>query len=100
MPAALQTPPRTPPRTPPAAPAGAPAAALPWWRFGIVWLTFGLPASVVVAGIATGVIAWRHADLVVSDRSPATAASASAPAAIDSLAPAVAARNHAATTGR
>ena len=89
------------PLTPlPRAPAGAPATALPWWRFGIVWLAFGLPASVVVAAIVTGAIAWRHADRVVSDRSPATAAAASTPAAIDALAPAVAARNHAATAGR
>jgi hypothetical protein len=38
---------------------------LPWWRVGMVWLVLGGPALVVVAGIATAVIATGGADTVV-----------------------------------
>ncbi len=41
------------------------AAVEPWWRVGMVWLVVGGPAVVVVAAIATGVIAYRGADTVV-----------------------------------
>ncbi|CAB5658534.1 Uncharacterized protein conserved in bacteria [Comamonas aquatica] len=37
----------------------------PWWKFGHVWLVLAGPAIVVVAGIATLVIATRGADPVV-----------------------------------
>jgi len=37
----------------------------PWWKFGHVWLVIAGPAVVVVAGIATLVIAVRTADPVV-----------------------------------
>lgn len=59
----------------------------PWWRHGMVWLVIGGPLAVVVAGIATAVIAIRGADPIVS------AAGAEQPQAR----PAVQARNHAAT---
>lgn len=39
--------------------------AAPWWKFGHVWLVVAGPAIVVVAGIATAVIAVRGADPVV-----------------------------------
>lgn len=39
--------------------------AIPWWRFPIVWMVIGGPALVVVAGIITAVIAWRHVDPVL-----------------------------------
>jgi uncharacterized protein len=38
----------------------------PWWRFGMVWLVIGGPAAVVLAALATAVIAFRGADVVVS----------------------------------
>jgi hypothetical protein len=71
----------------------------PWWKFGHVWMVLAGPALVVVAGFVTLYLAVRMPDPVVSedyyrkgieinktlDASPA------------SLAPAVQARNHAAT---
>lgn len=42
---------------------------LPWWRVRMVWLVIGGPAAVVVAGIATAVIAVRGADVVVAEPS-------------------------------
>ena len=48
-------------------------APLPWWRFKIVWLVFGLPATVVVASLVTGGIAWTHVDPIVTDTRPAHA---------------------------
>lgn len=61
----------------------------PWWRHGMVWLVIGGPAAVVVAGFATLAIALTHPDPVL----PTHAATA----ADDAAAPAVQARNHAAT---
>jgi uncharacterized protein len=55
--------------------------ASPWWRHGMVWLVISGPAAVVVAGIATLVIAVTHPDPVLP--TPDT--------------PAVQGRNHAAT---
>jgi hypothetical protein len=37
----------------------------PWWKHGLVWMVIAGPAIVVVAGIATLVIAVRTADPVV-----------------------------------
>ena len=53
--------------------------AVPWWRVGMVWLVIGGPLAVVLAGIATAVIAFSGADTVVSTSST----------------PAMQARNHA-----
>ena len=44
-------------------PADTPA---PWWKHGYVWMILGGPAFVVVAGIATLVIAVRTPDPVVA----------------------------------
>ncbi len=41
-------------------------ARLPWWNHGLVWMIIGGPAIVVVAGIATFVIAVRSPDPVVA----------------------------------
>jgi uncharacterized protein len=38
---------------------------LPWWRYGMVWLVIGGPAVVVIACIATLVIALTHPDPVL-----------------------------------
>ena len=58
----------------------------PWWRHGMVWLVLGGPAVVVVASVATLLIALTHPDPVLQVR-------ASQPA----QEPAVQGRNHAAT---
>jgi len=59
----------------------------PWWRHGMVWLVVGGPLAVVLASVATLVIALTHPDPVLQVRA--------APA--DAQQPAVQARNHAAT---
>jgi len=68
--------------------------ALPWWRYRMVWLVISGPAAVVVAGIATLVLALTHIDPVLDEPSSGAArvAVAKTPAA-----PAQQARNHAAT---
>ncbi len=38
----------------------------PWWRHGHVWLLIAGPAAVVVAGVATVVIAVQRPDPVVA----------------------------------
>ena len=68
--------------------------ALPWWRYKMVWLVISGPATVVVAGIVTMVLAWTHVDPVLDE--PASAAARVA-AAKTAAAPAQQARNHAAT---
>jgi uncharacterized protein len=80
----------------PPAPAD-PTPVLPWWRVGMVWLVLSGPLSVVVASLATAVIAWRHIDPVIPVNREATAEEV-VPADLKSpLAPAMKARNHAAT---
>lgn len=66
---------------------------MPWWRVPVVWLALAGPAVVVVAGIATMVLALQGADRPLQQTPGATAAHTS-------LAPALPARNHAATAGR
>jgi len=39
----------------------------PWWRHGLMWLVLGGPAVVVVAGIATTLIAISRPDPVVAE---------------------------------
>lgn len=58
----------------------------PWWREPYVWLVIGGPLAVVVAGIATVVIAVKNPDPVLQQR-PASSATV----------PAQKGRNHAAT---
>jgi len=65
--------------------------AQPWWKFGHVWLLIAGPAAVVVAGFFTLFLALRQPDPVIGGQGGAAAAG---PA---SLAPALQARNHAAT---
>lgn len=70
----------------------APTPPLPWWKVKTAWLMVGGPAVVVVAGIATAIIAVNGADTLV-DTGPRTAT----PSA---QTPAVQARNHAATPAK
>jgi uncharacterized protein len=67
-------------------------AGPPWWRVGMVWLVVGGPAVVVVAALATAVIAVRGADPVISQAQTAPPAGKA-----QSQTPAHQARNHAAT---
>ena len=66
------------------------APRLPWWRVGTVWLVMAGPALVVVASFATLRLALVHDDPVVRERPVHSEADAS-------RAPAMKARNHAAT---
>ncbi|CAD5365886.1 conserved hypothetical protein [Rubrivivax sp. A210] len=61
-----------------------------WWRLPIVWLVIGGPALVVVASFVTLGLAIRHPDPVLVAPSVANGADA----------PAMQARNHAATPSR
>ncbi len=71
-----------------------PASQRPWWSFGHVWLLIAGPATVVVAGFFTYYLAVRSPDPVLSTQQPANAAGQ---ANGITEAPAVQARNHAAT---
>jgi len=75
-------------------------SAVPWWRFGIVWLAFGGPAAVVLASVATFAIAARHADTVVETTAAVTRPAEGVAAerlGASPTAPALQGRNHAAT---
>lgn len=91
----------------PLAGAAAAAPAVPWWRFGFVWLVISGPAIVVVAGFTTLWIAMRAPDPVMAEdyyrqgieinRTLEAREAARLREAERSLAPAMKARNHAAT---
>lgn len=66
----------------------------PWWSFGHVWLLIAGPAIVVVAGFFTYYLAVRMPDPVLSTQAPASSAGQGTDLG---QAPAVQARNHAAT---
>ena len=78
---------------PPHSPATPPCA--PWWRFPIVWFALAGPALVVVACFVTMAIAYRHADVALGE-APARQVARGADLA-GTTAPALQARNHAAT---
>lgn len=75
------------------------ASSGPWWRYGHMWLVLGGPAVVVLAGIATVVIATRGADTVIDANYNRTTVQAeqALQQRSKSMAPAQALRNHAAT---
>ena len=68
----------------------------PWWSFGHVWLLVAGPAIVVVAGFVTFYIAVSSPDPVLPTQ-PAVSSNAGEAHQGISQAPAVQARNHAAT---
>lgn len=70
-------------------------ARRPWWSFGHVWLLISGPAVVVVAGFFTYYLAARSPDPVLPTQTPT--ANVQGQGADISQAPAVQARNHAAT---
>ena len=87
------------PQPVPAARPATPAPGAPWWRFGMVWFILAGPAIVVVASFATMVVAYRGADVVLSE-GPAEAVSRVATPAPVATTPAWQARNHATTPAR
>jgi hypothetical protein len=71
----------------------------PWWKHGHVWLLISGPAAVIVAGIATAVIAIRTPDPVVAEDyyRRGIEINKTLSAQDKSLLPAAQGRNHAAT---
>lgn len=71
-----------------------------WWKVGHMWLVVGGPLVVVVASFVTLYLAIHTPDPVYSDRpDPTGHALQPADEAGPALAPAMQARNHAATGG-
>jgi hypothetical protein len=75
------------------------SVSLPWWKFGYVWLVISGPAVVVVAGFVTLYLAITRPDpLVAQDYyRQGIEINKALESRASSLAPAVQARNHAAT---
>lgn len=74
------------------------ATAQPWWKHGFVWLVIAGPVLVVLASVATFVVAARGSDLLVrQDSYRAGAEIHRQPARERALLPALQGRNHAAT---
>lgn len=76
-------------------------ATLAWWKFGHVWLIVAGPAIVVVASLVTLYLAITRPDQLVTEshdrQRSQVSATAHGTALGASLAPALQARNHAAT---
>ncbi|WP_349278923.1 nitrogen fixation protein FixH [Polaromonas hydrogenivorans] len=71
----------------------------PWWKFGHVWMVFAGPAVVVVASFITLYLAIKIPDPVVTSYGQAARSESARLNAQSStnMAPAMQARNHAAT---
>ncbi|WP_426148515.1 nitrogen fixation protein FixH [Polaromonas sp. DSR2-3-2] len=70
----------------------------PWWKFGHVWMVFAGPAVVIVASFITLYLAIKVPDPVVTSYGQATrSVAADREASSTNMAPAMQARNHAAT---
>ncbi len=78
-----------------------PSLAQPWWRHGHVWLLIAGPAAVIVAGIATLVLALQTPDPLVAEdyyrRGIEINQTLREGGSAKALLPAVQGRNHAAT---
>jgi hypothetical protein len=74
-------------------------SSAPWWRFGHVWLVLSGPAVVVLASFFTFYLAYVGMDTVVDEDylSKGAAISQTHGAVTANQAPALQARNHAAT---
>lgn len=68
----------------------------PWWKFGHVWLVIAGPVVVVIASLVTYYVAVHGMDTVM-DEPVKVSVPAGTGATQNSLAPAIQARNHAAT---
>lgn len=74
----------------------------PWWKYGHMWLVVGGPLIVVIAGFVTLWLAIRTPDPVYSDADRLSRRNPTAARTGDEhgrMAPAMQARNHAATGG-
>lgn len=69
----------------------------PWWKFGYVWLVIAGPVIVIVASFVTFFLASQGMDTVVQEPPQQSKAATADSSATGSLAPALQARNHAAT---
>ena len=71
----------------------------PWWKFGHVWLMVGGPAVVVVASIATAIVAMSNPDPVLDEDYYRKGLEINKTISDNptAMAPAMKARNHAAT---
>lgn len=56
-------------------------ATQPWWHYGMVWFMLAGPAIAVVAASASAVIAYRHADIELTETPTATSLAAHATSA-------------------
>ena len=76
-------------------------ASGPWWKYGHMWLVVSGPAIVVVAGFFTLYLAISRPDPVYTDaqRVVVTRQQTGTSSTPATLAPAMQARNHAATGG-
>ena len=72
-----------------------PKSQRPWWSFGHLWLVIAGPLVVVVASFITFYLAANGQDPVLTKSTAEVRADA--PDTLTTLAPAVQARNHAAT---
>lgn len=70
-----------------------------WWHERMMWLVVGGPATVVLASFLTLGMAIKHPDPVIETQQRVSADSAADGPQAAALAPAIAARNHAATGG-
>jgi uncharacterized protein len=77
----------------------APSAAVPWWRFGHVWLIIAGPVIVIIAGFVTLWLAISRPDPVVAEDyyRQGIEINKTLEAPEKSLLPAMKGRNHAAT---
>ena len=66
-----------------------PSLTIAWWRLPIVWLVIAVPLASVFAGVGMLRLAWTDADRVLATPPQAAATGPDAPA--------MKARNHAAT---
>ncbi len=70
----------------------------PWWRYGYVWLVIGGPLVVVIASFITLYLAITRPDAVIDDYyRKGMEINKTLNAEHDGMAPAMQARNHAAT---
>lgn len=69
----------------------------PWWSYPLVWMVFGGPAVVVVAGLTTLWIAVKMPDPVIAADYYRQGIEINKTLADKKLMPALAGRNHAAT---
>jgi uncharacterized protein len=78
-----------------------PPASLAWWRYGHVWLVLAGPLVVIIASFITLWLAVTRPDPVLSEDyyRKGVELSRARETADASLAPAISARNHAATGG-